>query len=622
MLFTMRSIFIKYRLFLFAGLLMLALSWASYSGNAAHTLLQWDDAPYITNNTWVTNPSLESLGAMFTESKVANWHPLTWLSYIPEYYFCGTDAYCYKNTNIFLHGLNSFLVFLLSGLVFCSLKLGRGGEAFELRRLSNPDFFIPSLLSGVLFCVHPQHAESVIWVAERKDLLSTLFYLLALFIYIFERISGSPRLALLPFLLFILAVMSKSMAITLPAILVLLDFTLLGRWPEKGSEAVVKNIVRIALVEKIHYYIVAIAVAITTILSQSVTTLEQPTLYERLMISAAAIEHYLFIFIAPIGLSPFYPVEIIASSIVEYWSVIVVLFALLGLLIYGGNRRLSVLFIAYFLITLSPVIGIIKVGDQAYADRYTYLTMIGFYMLFAFGVSRVIAVDRRFRIPFFLGLSVLVGILSLSTRQYKNTWQSDLLLWETIEASYPSTSITISNKLGLAHLAEADYSAAKEAFETSIDLDANRPRAYVNLAAVYQRVGDTENFLNTYVSGVANNPDNADLITSAGFGFLAASQEDQALEYFIQALELELNFPPAVMGVGNILLRRGEAENAISMLELVPPDSDVEFPAKLLLAQAYAAIDKSQSRVVLEELRAKYDRDEEIDSMIDFVDRL
>ena len=125
---------------------MLALSWASYSGNDSHKLLLWDDEPYITENNWVTNPSLDSVRSLFTEPRVGNWHPLTWLSYIPEYYFCETNANCYKNTNIVLHGANSFLVFLLSGLVLSLLLREGDRSSFKLGDLTDRRVFIASLM--------------------------------------------------------------------------------------------------------------------------------------------------------------------------------------------------------------------------------------------------------------------------------------------------------------------------------------------------------------------------------------------------------------------------------------------------------------------------------------------
>ncbi len=617
----MQSLFIKHRYILVAALL-LALSWLSYSGNNSHELLAWDDAPYVTNNNWVTNPSPDALIALFTESKVANWHPLTWLSYIPEYYFCETNASCYKTTNIFLHAANSFLIFLLATVVLQLLMSQEQRIVLQFGALTDERLFAASLMSAILFCVHPQHAESVIWVAERKDLLSALFYLLALLFYIFQQNAATSKNPLLPFILFILAIMSKSMAITLPAILVLLDFTLLGRWPVKGSETRVKALYRVVIVEKIHYYLVAVAVAFVTLASQDVAAVEQPTLFERLMICLAAIEHYLFSFFAPVNLSPFYPVEIVSESIVDYWFSLIALVLFFGLVLYERTRRVSALLLGYFFITLSPVIGIIKVGDQAFADRYTYLSMIGFCILVAFVVCEIIDRERRSRVPVFVGFALLAGYLALSTNQYKNTWQNDLVLWTTVERDYPRMSVTISDNLGLAHLASGNYVSAKENFEFSIALDPQKPRAYVNLAAAHQQLGEVESFLNTFAEGVANNPTNAELISSAGFGFLNYNLDDQALEYFIQALELELNFPPALMGVGNLLLKRGEPERAIEMLELVPEDSDVEFTARILQAQAYGRIDKARSMSILGALRAKYGRDSEIDYVVDYVNRL
>lgn len=612
----------KYRLFLIAGLLLLILSWASYSGNASHTLLLWDDAAYVTNNTWITNPSLDGVSSLFTESKVSNWHPLTWLSYIPEYYFCETNAYCYKSTNIFLHATNSFLVFLLSGLVFYLLMPGGGGGAFRLSELAGRNIFPASLMSGILFCVHPQHAESVIWVAERKDLLSALFYLLALVFYIYQRISAASKKKLLPFVFFILAVMSKSMAITLPAVLILLDFTLLGRRGERSGELPSKAIYRIAIVEKMHYHIVAILVAIITLLSQSVDTIDQPSLLDMVIISIAAIEHYLISFVAPINLSPFYPVEIVSTSVLEYWPLVIVPILLLSCMFSKKYGSLAILFTGYFLITLSPVIGIIKVGDQAFADRYTYLTMIGFYILVSYGVSKVFDANQRFRIPVLLGFSVLVSCLIFSTHQYKNTWRDDLTLWSAVQSHYPNTSVTVSNNMGFAFFTLGDYPTAKEYFEIAIDVDAHRPRAYANLAATYQQLGEAESFLSTYALGVENNPEDAGLISSAGFGFLAYNLDDQALDYFIKALELELEFPPALMGVGSLLIKRGELERAITMLELIPLNSDVDFSGRLLLAQAYGHSDKIRSLIILDKLRAKYGRDEEIDPVMDFVNSI
>ena len=603
---------------------MLGLSWVSYSGNASHELLAWDDEPYITNNNWVTNPSFENIVSIFTESRVSNWHPLTWLSYIPEYSLCGTTASCYKNTNIFLHGINAFLVFLLSGIVLCFLQADRNQKPFEFGLLKEKEIFAASLISAILFCVHPQRAESVIWVAERKDLLCGFFYLLGLIVYIYQssRVVKNKLFSFLPFILFILAAMSKSMAITLPAVLILLDFTLLGKWEERNDEPVSRRVIRIAIKEKLHFHVVAVLIAAITLLSQSVASIDQPTILERLLISISAIDHYIFTLFAPLNLSPFYPVELLSSSLIDYWPFVLVFGVFLGFILYGKQRKTVLLFTGYFLLVLAPVIGVIKVGDHIFADRYTYLSMIGFYILAGFGFSKLAFADRRFSIPVVTGFCLIAGFLTYSTHQYKNTWQDDLTFWGAIEANYPDTSALIYTGLGLAYLSLAEYPQAEENFQISIAIDASRPEAYVDLGAVYQRTGDSESFLRILAQGVENNPENAELVSGAGMGFLSVGLNDQALEYFIQALELELNFPPALMGVGSIMLSRGERENAISMLELVPENSSVEFPASLLLAQAYAFVDKNQALLILEQLRSKFGRDAEIDAVIDYVNEV
>jgi len=604
---------------------LLGLSLVSYSGNASHELLTWDDDLYITNNNWVTNPSFENIVSIFTESKVSNWHPLTWLSYIPEYALCGTTASCYKITNIILHGINAFLVFLLSGIVLSLSLPDRSVDLFKFGRQEDKEIYTASLMSAVLFCVHPQHAESVIWVAERKDLLCGIFYLLGLLAYIYQQSSqalSSRALSFAPFVLFVLAAMSKSMAITFPAVLILLDLTLLKRWRAKGEESLSQFIIRLTIRDKFHYHIVAVLIAVITLLSQSVASIDQPTMLEKLLISISAIDHYIFVFFAPVNLSPFYPVENLSNSIVDYWPFPLLLGLFLSLIMYGKHRPSVFLFVCYFLVVLSPVIGVIKVGEQIYADRYTYLPMIGFYILVGYGISRLAFADRRFTLLVVACFCLLAGTLSFSTHQYKNTWQDDLTFWGAIEKSYPDTSAVIYTGLGRAYLSSAEYSEAEVNFQRSIELDPNRPKSYIDLSAVYQQTGDSESLFRTFALGIENNPEDAGLISVAGMGFLSLGLSDQALEYFIRALELETNFPPALMGAGSIMLSRAEYENAIFMLELVPKNSSVEFPAGLLLAQAYSRIDKNQSLIILEGLRAKFGRDAEIDANIDFLNEV
>lgn len=608
----MKQFVVKYRPHLVAGFLCLLASILSYFGNSTHQLLQWDDIAYVSNNSWITNPSWEGFTSIFFEFRTNNWHPLTWLSYIPEYYLCGDVASCYKATNIVLHSANSFLVFILTGVIF---EIIRSQQSLAFNKIKIGSIYTISLITAILFAVHPQHAESVIWVAERKDLLYAFFYLLALIFYLHQPRNNSG-FNLLPFAFFILAILSKSMAITLPIVLILFDGLLLDRFSLSFSRASFRIFFRIAVIEKIHYHIVVLFVILITLFTQSVDQIVQPSIIERLAISLSAIEHYLFTFIYPFNYSPFYPVEIVSESVLDYWMFTVIFFASTAITLITKQYRLALLLVAYFLITLSPVIGIIKVGDQAFAERYTYLPMLGFYMLTAYWISRGMNANLRLRSVSIIGLSCLVIFLMLITHQYKNIWRDDLTLWSYIEQRYPDISVTISNNLGYSYYALGDYQQAKPYFETAIDIDANRPLAYSNLANVYRALGNVEQALETYRIGVANNPDNPGLITSAGFAFMAANQDQQASDYYFRALEITPNFPPAMFGIGNIFYKNGDLENAISILEQIPSKSAEDFQAKLLLAQAYAPTDKGGAVDLLEQLRAKYGRDQAIDAVM------
>ena len=196
-------------------LVLVACSVLVYSGTSEHELLNWDDRSYVSNNPWVTNPNPTNIAAMFTDSRMANWHPLTWLSYVPEYALCGDNASCYKFNNALLHGLNGFLVAIL--VMLSAKHLGATSSVAlhaSIRRW--PELSVPVLagaVAGFLFVVHPQRVESVTWVAERKDLLCALFYFAALIVYLQADRSSYLETYGWCLLLFVLALMSKSMAI-------------------------------------------------------------------------------------------------------------------------------------------------------------------------------------------------------------------------------------------------------------------------------------------------------------------------------------------------------------------------------------------------------------------------
>ncbi|MCG8414236.1 MAG: hypothetical protein MI746_08455, partial [Pseudomonadales bacterium] len=437
-----------------------------FGGVGDHELLNWDDRSYVANNPWVTNPNLSNTIEMFSQVRMSNWHPLTWLSFVPEYAACGDAAICYKITNAILHGLNSYLVVVLAALVFGVIGANGWWPDAENVIYSYSQRQWAALISGLLFLVHPQHVESVTWVAERKDLLCGLFYFLALISYCQERSDSYWRNYGLPMLFFVLAAMSKSMAVSLPAILIVLDMFLLHPkrlWKDQDTGFAVKVLV----VEKIPFVVITLGLMLLTLQSQSADKLEPQSLSDTLALCLAGLQHYILSFVLPWGFVPFYPEEIVDGNVLNTLPLLAILVigaVLLGR--YGSFSRLvlTALFCSFFLITIAPVIGIVKVGEQAYADRYSYIPMLGFYLLTGWVLVQGLQKSWRLFTPAFL---LAIGVLAGQSFAYKNTWQSDLVFWSTVVKNYPDVAATPLDNLANSHTALASYQQAIELYERS-----------------------------------------------------------------------------------------------------------------------------------------------------------
>lgn len=583
--------------------LLLALCWLSYGGNAGHQLLHWDDITYVSANPWVTNPSWTGLKELFTEVRLLNWHPLTWLSYIPEYQLCGTRAACYKATNITLHAVNAFLVYWLCGLLLSLTLANAATVPQKIKRAS--------LIAAALFAVHTQHVESVIWVAERKDLLCAVFFLLAMICYLRQHTTATPRRTYLPFLFFALAALSKSMAVTLPAALIILDFHPLDRF--KGKSA--RTVFQIAIVEKLHYHLTALVLVLVTLLSQGVDAIEQPSLLQRALIATSALRHYVTSFVWPWDLTPFYPVEIVRDGSGPGALVLLAgtLLAILASAVVGGRR--AVAFLAYLLVTLAPVIGVVKVGEQAFADRYTYLPMVGFYVIAGFAITAIPLPGARRRAASW-GLAVaLLLLLGLNTHKYKDVWRSDLALWQYVEARYPDRSATVHINLGSSHFEQGLYQQAIAEYRRGLEVNPRRSDLHYNLGRTYEKLGDDEKALRAYAGAVENNPEDVWAYVEVAEAHERHGKYDAAIRYYTAALQRDSSNEYALFGLGKVLLVLGDVPGSIAILELLPPASPLRLDAQLLLAQAYLRRDKQRASQILEQIERRYGKSKEVDSI-------
>ncbi len=425
-------------------LLLAAATMALYWPVSGHRFLIFDDHDYVAANLHVhAGLSWDTIRWAFTSTELANWHPLTWLSHALDYQLFGPNPAGHHLDSVLIHALNVVLLLLLLNWV-----TGRVG---------------PSLLVAALFAVHPLNVESVAWVAERKNVLSMFFFLAAIVSYVWYAQKPNWRRYLLVAGLFAAGLMAKPMVITLPFVLLLLDYWPLGRLairdspedrrslfaPRFSPEDLPPAFWRTAngewrtvpserqflwlLLEKIPLLVLSAASAAITLKAQraglAVRTLRQFSFAVRIENAVVAYAMYLWKMLWPARLAPLYPHP---GDTLPRWQVVlsaVVLLSVTALVIRYRRRRYLLVGWLWFLGTLIPVIGLVQVGDAARADRYAYMPLIGIFIMIAFGLADL-AEAGKVSLAWQLvpALCVLAG-LSFVTRRQLSYWDSEYDLW-------------------------------------------------------------------------------------------------------------------------------------------------------------------------------------------------
>jgi hypothetical protein len=435
------------KLILIASVILILASVFIYGKTAGYELVNSDDYGYVLDNPYIKELSAKNLKDMFTESYYANYQPLVHLTYAMDYKITGTEASSYHTTNIALHTINCVLVLIL---IFAITK-----NAWL------------SIIIAFLFCVHPMQVESVAWISERKGLLCTFFYIPSLLFYIrFSRtkISGYYYLSIA---LFILALLSKPMAVTLPIILLLFDYH-------------EENLTRAKFIEKVPFFLLSAAFSVITVFAQRESSaINTEQLYSALnfLFAFHNIGFYIGKLVLPISLSAHYeyPMELGYLSY-EFASSIMVIIALI---VYLKNiRRIdrTVNFgILFFLIGILPILRFVSIGLTFAADRYMYVPMIGFYLAIAgllyprlagkTGLKRILAV---------LAAGYLVTLGTMAGARC-NVWTNNFNFWSDIRNKYPDSKYVLLYytdallTVGKKAMGKNDRAGAIERFTTIID---------------------------------------------------------------------------------------------------------------------------------------------------------
>ncbi|HEY1489972.1 MAG TPA: tetratricopeptide repeat protein [Verrucomicrobiae bacterium] len=512
----------------FIALLLALVTLAIYLPVLHNGFVNYDDDDYVTNNRVVKN-GLTPAGIhwAFTTFHAANWHPVTWLSHMLDCQLFGLNPAAHHFVNALIHSANAALLFLL------------------LLRLTN--LARPSLIVAALFAWHPLHVESVAWVAERKDVLSTCFALLALLSYtryaqsvtsdkwqvtshgqnaspVTRHPSPDYWFALV---FFALGLMAKPMLVTLPLVLLLLDFWPLERFRNSTTQRL--------LVEKIPFFLLAAGSCVLTFLAQraeAVRTLKQVSLSLRLENAVVAGATYLFQIFWPVNLAVFYPMpEKIAPAAIFISAMALIL---ISLLVWLGRKNCPCLITGWlcFLGTLVPVIGLVKVGDAAHADRYTYFPAVGIFITVVFGIWSRLKRSSAQKIFTVASGAALVICFALTEHQ--------LPFWRDSEALFRrSLAVTGENPLASFNLDVAVDTNGEAMFRNAIVVTKNNPTAHLNLGAALESKGKTDEALAEYREALRLDPQMFEAANDIGKLLFEQGRPVEALDYCQMAVRLK-----------------------------------------------------------------------------------
>jgi len=590
----------------FVGLALVLLSLLVYLPAGQHAFLLYDDPEYITENR-VVQAGLTSAGFRwaFTTGHASNWHPVTWLSHMLDCEMFGLDAGAHHWVNALFHAVNAGLLFFF---------LLRATQALW-----------PSAGVAALFSLHPLHVESVAWAAERKDVLSACFALLTLWAYVryAEAAAGSgagsrraaPRYAL-ALAWFALGLMAKPMLVTLPFVFLLLDY-----WPLQrlaASSDLRTSVLPIApraslsllraLAEKWPFFLLALGSCVITFIVQraeAVLALEPYPLWLRLENAVVAYASYLLKTVWPLDLAVFYPLRARIPGI--QMAVALGLLAVLSWLAWRNRRRRPHLIVGWlwFLGMLAPVIGLVQVGGQAMADRYTYLPLIGVFLAVAFemGVwfsrrrvaSGVIAVA---------GGLPLLGCLILTERQL-GYWRNSQDLFTHAIAVTRDNAVAHIN-LGVAFEREGRRDAALREYEIGLSLNPRLAHAHNNVANLLDEAGRPDEALEHLREAVRLKPQAPLPHDNLGTLLVELGRYDEAMSQYAEAFRLNPDDPRPHYLMGKALLRQGRGADAIThfheALRLDPNDvQSLTFLARVLSADHDASARDGRAAIAFAE---------------------
>ena len=481
-----------------------------------YDFVDYDDQVYVYENPNIqTDFTLKAIKWAFSANRSSNWHPLTWLSHMLDWQLFGLAAGGHHCTNLVFHIANTLLLFIV------------------LKQMTHRIW--PSAFVAALFALHPLHVESIAWVSERKDVLSTFFWMLTMWAYF--RFVGRPKISsyLLVVIFFALGLTAKPMLVTLPFVLLLLDY-----WPlerigptisPKNGKAGTKYSLFYLLIEKVPLFAMAAASCIVTYtVQQKGSGLVLMSLKLRIFNALVSYVEYIGKMIWPVHLAVFYPHPgqnvSIPNAII---SAIFLLAVAILVLRFAKSHRYLVTGWFWYIGTLVPVIGLIQVGEQAIADRYTYITLTGLFIIIAWGLPELLRKWPHRKI--ILWISSLAVLTALATLTY-------------LQQQYWKNTLTL--------------------FERALKVTDNNYQAHFCISNTLLKQGRIEEAIRHSIEGVRINPNHANAVATLGVALSRAGRIDEAIDCFKRAIEIRPNFANAHFNLAVVLITKGRLDEAVS----------------------------------------------------------
>jgi tetratricopeptide (TPR) repeat protein len=547
------------------GIATFLITLAVFSPALCNDFVDWDDPAMVLDNPNFRGLAAAQLYWMFTTFHMGHYQPLSWITLALDYragqalFGNGLDPRPYHLTNVALHAANAAFIYLLARRL-----LGGAARGPWLQHGA-------AALVALLTSLHPLRVESVAWVTERRDVLSSFFLLLMLLAYLRAALTSRSRWLVMAVVAYLLSLLSRAMGVTLPLILLLLDWYPLrriGGWAVRPARVPLRRI----LLEKLLFLVPAVGAAILAPLAQHAAGATAGWEYHGGLARAAqacfGLAFYVWKTVLPLRLSPIYemhvPIDPLAPRYVA--AAAIVLVAAAGLVLLRRRIPGAVVALASYAIVLLPVAGFVQSGNQEAADRYSYLPAIALTMLVGAALLRTARVRRRAYACFALAAMAVVALAAATWRQC-GVWQNTATLWRYAAAVSPDSSIA-QNGYGWVLLQEKRYEEALARLRRAIEIQPTNPKAHNNIWMTLREQGRSDELLAAYRESIRVYPTFADAYYHLGNELRRRGQTDEAIASFRQATELRPAYASARINLAYLLNQRGQTEEALQQYEL------------------------------------------------------